>query len=66
MILTVPNEDVLLQEKLKLESLGIRFAEFIEPDLCNSLTAVASEPICGNQRKLFSNYPLLRKEVIGK
>lgn len=44
----------------KLERAGIRCRAFAEPDLDGQLTAVATEPVCGNQRRVFKDCQLLR------
>jgi hypothetical protein len=43
-----------------MKKAGIQYREFIEPDIGNQWTAVASEPLTGDRRKHFSNYRLLR------
>ena len=50
-----------LIEKLKFK--GITFSEFYEPDIGNKLTAIATVPIYGKDRKVFSNLKLLKQEV---
>jgi hypothetical protein len=46
----------------KLDSAGIRFCEFREPDKNNEITALATEPICGERRQFFSQFNLLGAE----
>ena len=62
--LAVKNEHELIQLLAKAESRNIACTAFIEPDLHNSLTAVALEPGEAT-RKLVSNLPLAfkKKEV---
>jgi hypothetical protein len=43
----------------RLRAAGIRCRPFHEPDLGNELTAVATEPLCGDRRELVSGFPLL-------
>jgi len=43
---------------LKLKN--IRFKEFREPDIGNQLTAIATEPVYGEQREFFKKYQLWR------
>jgi len=43
-----------------LKSLGITLREFTEPDIGDQLTAIATEPICGERRQLFAKYCLLK------
>ena len=57
-VCSVPDEDHLLRAKEKLDHFGIRSSVFIEPDMQNQSTALATEPIWGRLRKAFSNYPL--------
>lgn len=58
--LGVPNEDVLEAYIRKAIEKQIRFTIFREPDLDNSITAVAFEPSQETQ-KLVRNLPLLLK-----
>jgi hypothetical protein len=44
----------------RLRRAGVRFRPFSEPDLGNELTAAATEPVRGKQRRLFRDYALLR------
>lgn len=57
---TVKNEARLHHELEKLRSLGIEIAEWREPDLNNSLTAIATGLISEDQRHPFRNFQLLR------
>ena len=59
-ILSVPNELALKLLADKLESYGIEMAEFLEPDLGNSLTAVTFEPRAGG---LLRNLPLAMRDL---
>lgn len=59
---TVKNEARLQLELEKLRSLGIEISEWREPDRNNELTAIATGPIRGDQRRLFRNFQLLRVE----
>jgi hypothetical protein len=59
-VLSVENEEQLKQYAEKMKKAGIQYREFIEPDIGNQWTAVASEPLTGDRRKHFSNYRLLR------
>lgn len=49
-------------EKLKVA--GVKLTPFYESDLNNQLTAFATEPITGEQRKLFRNFQLLKAESL--
>lgn len=46
-----------------LEYKDIGFRSFVEPDIGNELTAIATLPIDGDRRKVFSNVKLLKAEV---
>ena len=61
----VKNENSLLSAILRLEKHCIPFEIFREPDLNNEITAIATSPICGEQREIMSRYNLLihKKEV---
>lgn len=43
----------------RIEQAGIRCRAFFEPDLDDQLTAVATEPVFGTQRRVFRPFPLL-------
>jgi len=43
----------------KIERSGILYKEFLEPDIGNQLTAIATEPICGDRRKVFKKFKLM-------
>jgi hypothetical protein len=59
LILCGIKDEVSLKNQIKIiESCGIRCASFYEPDLGNQLTAIASEPIYGDQRKVFRKLQL--------
>lgn len=60
--LSANDEDHLNRLLLKAESKGISFTVFREPDIQNSITAIALEP--GDPaRRLTSNLPLAFKNV---
>lgn len=60
-MLGVKNENKLREIEEKLNHHGIRLASFIEPDIGNQLTAIASEIINDSEtRKLFKKYDLLK------
>lgn len=56
----LPNEFSINAFKTKLEKADINYKEFIEPDLNDSLTALATEAISGEKRKVFANLPLIK------
>jgi hypothetical protein len=55
----VRDERSLWQSLDRLRRLGVRFHAFCEPDLGGQLTALATEPVFGDQRRLFRRFPLL-------
>ena len=58
---TVPDEAALRDASRRLQLRGIRFSLFQEPDMENQATALATEPIPGPLRKVFSKYPLWKE-----
>jgi hypothetical protein len=55
----VANERSLWGSLHKLQQRGLRFRAFREPDLGNRLTALATEPVFDETRRLFRNLSLL-------
>lgn len=43
-----------------IENQGIRIKRFFEPDIGNQMTAFATEPLSGEQRKLFRKFQLIK------
>ena len=58
-VLGVKGEQQLYNSARKLDNAGIRYRIFVEPDRDNEATAIATEPIFGEQRRLFRNYRCL-------
>lgn len=58
----VRDEQALQREASRIELSGIRFAPFYEPDRNNELTAIATEPVSGSNRRRFRRYNLLDQE----
>jgi len=58
-VLGVKGEHQLYNSARKLDSAGIRYRIFTEPDRNDEATAIATEPIFGEQRRLFRNYRCL-------
>ncbi len=56
----VRDELTLRQSLDKLQTHGVRCRAFLEPDLGNELTALATEPVFDGTRRLFRRFPLLR------
>ena len=61
----VRSEDSLSVIALRLNRLGIAFRSFHEPDLNDQLTAIATEPIPGDQRRHFRRYQCLSTPTEG-
>jgi len=57
--LKVKNEDRLLRAALELQAAGVKYACFFEPDGNVGYTAIATEMIVGDKRRIFEKYPLI-------
>jgi hypothetical protein len=55
----VRDERTLRQSHDRLVRQGVRCRAFIEPDLGNQLTALATEPVFDGTRRLFRRFQLL-------
>lgn len=60
-ICSVKDEFALEQAISYIQSRNINLVEFREPDIGNQLTAIATEPISQEKRRIFSKYPLLKR-----
>lgn len=49
----------------KLNKNSIKFKPFFEPDLNNELTAIATEPLQGEKRKVLKDFQILKGENYG-
>jgi len=58
-VLGVDNEAQLRHFQLKIMALGIESRAFYEPDIGNQMTAIASRPVFGLERKPFARLKLL-------
>lgn len=58
-VLGVKGEQQLYNSARKLDKAGIQYRIFTEPDRDNEATAIATEPIFGEQRRLFRTYRCL-------
>ena len=58
------DEAALLKALKKLEDNGIRHTVFREADLDDQATAIATEPVYGETRRLFRNYQLLQPQEV--
>jgi len=64
LVLCSADKDKISRLITKLEYKGIDFAIFREPDMDNEMTAIATIPINGNDRKIFKGFKLLGKEKV--
>lgn len=60
----VKTEAALFKAIEKLNEQGIKCQWFIEPDIGNQVTALATEPVYGDTRRVFRNYQILKPETI--
>jgi len=56
----VPDSESLSQLSKKLKIREVDHRIFVEPDLDDKPTAIATRTVSGKERKLFSNFPLVR------
>lgn len=59
-ICSVRNENKFLKCADEFKHQGIDFILFKEPDMNNAVTALASRPLIGNERKAFARFQLMR------
>ena len=57
-IMGVENENSLLEVSERLSTRGIAYKLFFEPDFPRGYTALVTEPLENNQRKIFKKYNL--------
>ena len=58
----VKNEQKLYQWLQKIENQGLECAIWHEPDKNNELTAIAIQPVFGEQRRFFNKLQLIKGE----
>lgn len=58
----VPDQESLHRAASRLDRRGIQFTMFSEPDLGDQDTALATEPVRTDQRRVFSRYRLWRNQ----
>ncbi len=58
-VCAVPDERRLFQCLDRLRRCGIAYRAFREPDRGNEFTAVGTEPVCGERRRVFKRYRCL-------
>jgi hypothetical protein len=56
----VSSETKLLNAMDRLYNEGIYYKEFREPDIGDELTAIATRPLYGDERRFFKKYQLIR------
>jgi peptidyl-tRNA hydrolase len=56
----VKNEAALQKAHKKIQEQGIRCRAFLEADIGDQMTALATEPIYDAQRRVFRNFQLLK------
>ncbi len=61
-ICQVPDEAHLLRQEKRINARGIRTYLFREPDIGDEATALASELVGGDKRKVFARLSLWREE----
>lgn len=59
-VCTVKNEDKLNDAIKYLHDNKIKFCTFREPDIGDELTAIATEPLYGDDRKIMNKFQLMR------
>lgn len=59
----VQNEQELVRASSWLEDVGVKFHMFHEPDYDTGYTAIACEPLSGDQRVPFSGFKLFEWEL---
>ena len=57
------DEEELLKIAARLDSEGVRHYLFTEPDIENQSTALITEPVYGDKRRMFRRYQCLRENA---
>jgi len=57
------SEEELLKIAARLDSEGVRHYLFTEPDIENQSTALITEPVYGDKRRMFRRYQCLRENA---
>lgn len=58
----IADGSMLLRERERLDARGVRTACFYEPDIGGELTAIATEPLSGDARRLMRRYKILKEQ----
>ncbi|CAK0780331.1 TonB-dependent receptor [Gammaproteobacteria bacterium] len=61
-LIGINSERELIQIKRDLERDGIQFHLFHEPDYGTGYTALATEPLRGDERNRFADYPIYKRK----
>jgi len=64
-VIGIPNEAKLYKAAQRLDQSGIRYKIFFESDRNDEATAMATEVVHGEARRLFKNYQLLKEKENG-
>lgn len=62
-VLSAKNQQALFKVANKLDTAGVRYRIFIEPDRGDEATALATEVISGDNRHIFRNYQCLKESA---
>lgn len=62
-VIGVPDESRIFKCAKKLDDAGIGYRVFHEADRDDEATALATEPVYGDTRRIFKNYTLLRESA---
>jgi hypothetical protein len=56
----VKSENALRKAHRQIQEQGIRCRAFLEADIGDQMTAIATEPVYDQQRRIFRNFQLLK------
>jgi hypothetical protein len=62
----VKNEDALQKALQQIQVQGVRCRAFLEADIGDQMTAIATEPVYGEQRRLFKKFRLFKPATTQK
>ncbi len=60
-VLRASSEEDLLKIAARLDSEGVRHYIFSEPDIDNQCTALITEPVVGDKRRMFRRYQCVKE-----
>jgi len=64
-VIGLPDEPALRRALAKMDAAGIPHFPWTEPDNDLGLTAIATAPLRGDERRLFANYRVLKHDARG-